>query len=200
MNTILRVLLGVAFASLTIAFIGCSKDSYSSIGTPPATTPQVALAPYDGSGNVRLDESVRVAFAKPVDRAIVQRNFHLISQKAMVDSMCPVSTTMQHGDMMSAMSDTAKMRHLDEIHATNGMFLWNSDTTYFTFRPDSLLSPKTQYMVHLGPEMIQMMEVRMGGMSSMGNHGSGMMSKDMMFHFTTLDTASSSGSGHAGHH
>jgi hypothetical protein len=63
-----------------------------------------------------------------------------------------------------------------------------------------MLSPKTQYMMHFGQEMVQMMEMRIGSMGSMSGHGSGMMSSEMMFHFTTLDTASTSGSGHAGHH
>jgi hypothetical protein len=98
------------------------------------------------------------------------------------------------------MSDTGKMHHLDDVHATRGMFFWNSDSTVCTFRPDSMLSPTTQYMVHFGQEMVQMMEMRMGSMGSMSGHGSGMMSSDMMFHFTTLDSAGTGGSGHAGHH
>jgi hypothetical protein len=186
--------------ALVFAFVGCSKKSSSPIETTPVSTSQVLLSPYDGSSGVRLDASIGLAFAQPVDRSVVERGFHLISQKAMADSMCPVSTAMQHGDMMSAMSDTSKMHHLDNVHATRGMFFWNGDSTACTFRPDSMLSPKTQYMMHFGQEMVQMMEMRIGSMGSMSGHGSGMMSSEMMFHFTTLDTASTSGSGHAGHH
>ena len=91
------------------------------------------------------------------------------------------------------------MRHLDQIHSTRGRFLWNADSTECTFRPDSMMTSKTQYMIHLGQDMVGMMEARMGEMASMGGHGSGMTSREMILHFVTLDTATSGG-GHGGHH
>jgi hypothetical protein len=97
------------------------------------------------------------------------------------------------------MMDSAKMHHLDLIHSTRGKFVWNADNTQCTFRPDSMMAPKMQYMIHFGPDMVGMMQTKFGGMEMMSGHGSGVMSNEMMRHFSTLDTAST-GSGHAGHH
>jgi hypothetical protein len=53
-------------------------------------------------------------------------------------------------------------------------------------------------MIHIGPEMMQMMRRRMSDMGAMGGHGSGAMQDDMILHFATMDT-SGTGGGH-GHH
>jgi hypothetical protein len=55
------------------------------------------------------------------------------------------------------------------------------------------------YMIHMGAEMVQMMQSRMGEMGMMQGHGTGTMSGDMMYHFTTMDTTRTGG-GHDGHH
>ena len=184
-----------AIAALLLA--GCAKDS--SFPVALATTPSIVVSPGDGQTGVRLDAGVNLSFASPVDRAIVERDFHLISERNMADSLCPTSTAMNHGNMMTAMEDSTNMRHLDQIHSTRGRFLWNADSTECTFRPDSMMTSKTQYMIHLGQDMVGMMEARMGEMASMGGHGSGMTSREMILHFVTLDTATSGG-GHGGHH
>jgi hypothetical protein len=106
---------------------------------------------------------------------------------------------MNHGSMTMAMADSAKVHHLDLIHSTRGRFFWNAGSTECTFRPDSLMTSKTQYMVHFGRDLVEMIETRMGEMVTMSGHASGMMSKEMMLHFVTLDPAAS-GSGHEGHH
>jgi hypothetical protein len=139
---------------------------------------------------VRLDAAVTTTFAGPADRAMVERELHLISERAITRSGCPDSATMSHPDMAHCMADSAMMRHLDAYHAVPGRFGWNAAGTVCTFRPDSMMTPLTRHMIHMGGGMMDMMEGRMGG------HGSGMMSGHMMLHFTTMD----GNGGHDGHH
>ena len=181
---------------VTLALIGCSRDSL------PVTASQqspIVVNPGDGQSGVRLDAGIILTFAEPVDRSVVERDFHLISEWAMADSLCSFSADMNHGNMMTAMSDSTKMHHLDQNHSTRGGFLWNNESTVSTFKPDSMMTPKMQYMIHMGREMVEMMENRVGAMGMMGGHGSGMMSNDMMLHFWTMDTTGTGG-GHRGHH
>ena len=180
---------------VSLALIGCSKDSL------PVTASQqspIVVNPGDGQTGVRLDAGVILNFAKPVDRSVVERDFHLVSEWAMADSLCPFSPDMNHGNMMTAMLDSTQMHHLHQNHSTRGGFRWNNDSTVCTFKPDSMMTPKMQYMIHMGREMVEMMGSRMGEMGMMGGHGIGMMQDDMMFHFVTMDT-SGTGGGH-GHH
>ncbi len=187
--------------SMAIMFVasviigGCSKNSTTGEDTT-APSANLIVSPSDGQSAVRLDAAVALTFAKPVDRAVVERNFHLISQQAMADSLCPDSTMLSHGGMMTIMADSSMMRHMDQVHAARGRFTWSGDSTLCTFRPDSMMTPRMQYMIHMGGEMMQMLERRMGSMGMMDGHGTGMMSNDMMYHFATMDTT---GSGH-GHH
>ncbi len=174
---------------------GCSKNSTSPEETiPPAN---LTVSPSDGQSAIRLDAAIALTFAKSVDRAIVERNLHLISQRAMADSLCPDSTMMSHGGMMNIMADSSMMRHMSQVHSVRGRFSWSGDSTMCYFRSDSMMTPRMQYMIHMGGEMTQMMERRMGSMGMMGSHGTGMMTKDMMYHFVTMDTT---GGGHGGHH
>ena len=174
---------------------GCSKTSTSPEDTTTPAT--LTVTPTDGQSGVWLNAAIAITFAKPMDRAIVERNVHLISQRSMADSLCPDSTMMPHGGMMNVMADSSMMRHMAQVHEVRGRFSWIGDNTVCYFRPDSNMSSRTQYMIHMGREMVQMMEQRMGSMGMMGGHGTGVMSSDMMYHFTTLDTT---GGGHAGHH
>ena len=167
---------------------GCSNDSLS-----PARATLVSVSPADGSTGVRLDAALTLIFSAPVDREVVQRELHLISERAIADSVCPDSATMSHPDMEHCMADPAIMRHLDERHATSGDFSWNATGTACTFQPAAGMDPTTRYMVHSGPGMTDMMGGSMDGMMSgpmdgmMGGHGSGTMSGHMMLHFTTTD-------------
>ncbi len=181
--------------ALAIAIGGCSKNSTTGEDTtmPPAN---LIVSPSDGQSAVRLDAAIALTFAKPVDRAVVESNLHLISQAAMADSLCPDSTMMPHRGMTNIMGDSSMMRHMGQVHAARGSFLWSGDSTRCYFKPDSMMTPRMQYMIHMGKEMMQMMERRLGNMGMMGGHGTGMMSNDMMYHFATMDTT---GSGH-GHH
>lgn len=178
---------------------GCSKET--TMPDQPETLVEsfLFLNPADGQTSVRLDAPITLTFARSLDRAVVERGFHLIREKDMADSLCPVSSIVDHGSMMSAMADSATMAHIDRNHTTPGRFLWNADSTGCSFTPDSLLSPQTRYMIHMDREMSQMMEQRVGSMGTMDGHGTGIMSGEMMFHFFTIDTTSSGG-GHSGHH
>lgn len=133
-----------------------------------------------------------LVFTKPVDRKTVENDFHLLSERDMVDSLCPISATMDHGMMSSTMMDSMKMNHLMQQHLTSGRLSWQSDIQC-TFRPDSMMTPNTQYMVHLGTDMMRMMETRIGSMNMTNNHGEGMLKDQMMFHFRTMDTTSIGG-------
>jgi hypothetical protein len=196
MKTSSAVILFVATA-LVLAIAGCSKDSSSPVQSVDATP--LSTTPGDGANGVRLDAQISLSFATPVEKAVVERDFHLISERDMADSLCPVSTTMAHGNMTMTMTDSGKMHHLDQIHSTRGRFSWNSDSTRCTFAADSLMTPRTQYMIHLGREMMEMIERRVGSAKMMSGHGSGMMNSEMMFHFSTIDTTGTGG-GHNGHH
>ncbi len=186
------------FVACALILAGCSRNSSTPMDPAAASSP-LSLSPNDGAANVRLDAPVVLTFAEPVDRATVERGFHLISETAMADSLCPVSPLMGHGNMMDSMTDSSKMHHLDQYHAMRGQYFWNTDSTLCTFKPDSMMTPRTQYMMHMDREMTQMMEDRMGGMGMITGHGTEMMSAEMMFHFSTQDTTGS-GSGHKGHH
>ena len=186
-------------ALIIIAVIGgCTKDNQTSMMTG-STTPQVTVTPSEGATNVRLDASLTFTFAKPVDQTITERNLHLFSQKDMQDSACPMGMGTGQGMMDSAMMDSAMMSHLVAQHNTHGRFQWNSNGTTCFFLPDSMMMPNMPYMIHMGREMMQMMQTRTGEMGMMGGHGTGMMSGDMMYHFTTMDTTRAGG-GHDGHH
>ena len=179
---------------------GCNKESDMTNPSGSTTESIITLYPADKATSVRLDAAVNLTFAKSVDRGVVERGFHLISQKAMSDSLCPISQVMSHGNMLDSMADSSKIHHIDQFHMTLGKFLWNSDSTQCTFKPDSMMIPRAQYMIHFDRKMIQMMEQRIGTMEMMSGHGTGMMSGEMMFHFTTLDTTRTGGGGHNGHH
>lgn len=189
----------VVVVLVAIGVAGCSKNSSSPSGTTRTPPANLTVSPSDGEGNVRLNAAVTFTFGRSVDRAVVERTVHLISERAMADSLCPDSLMMSHGGMSNAMMDSSMMRHYGQVHATRGRFTWNGDSTMCTFRPDSMMAPRTQYMIHMGREMMQMMRNRMGDMGMMGGHGSGMMQDDMMLHFATMDT-SGTGGGHGGHH
>lgn len=171
---------------------GCSHESMSPLSMVRPTL--IGVSPTDGATGVRLDEALTLTFSAPVDREVVQREFHLISEPAIADSACPDSATMSHPDMTHCMADSAMMRHLDERHSTSGNFSWNVAGTACTFRPDAWMTPMTRNMIHIGRGVTDMMGGSMDGM--MGGHGSGAMTGDMTLHFTTMDT----GSGHDGHH
>lgn len=188
--------IGSLFVIILILAPGCSNDDHASMMTS-TTLPGFTVAPPDGATDIRLDAGFTFTFAKPVDRGITERSVHLISEKDMADSTCPVNTMMGHGMMDMAMMDSMKMNHLMDRHSTRGYFQWNGDSTSCTFRPDSMMMPNMRYMIHMGRDMMQMMGDRMGNMGAMGGHGSGMMSRDMMYHFRTMG---STGDRHEDHH
>lgn len=171
---------------------GCSNDHMTSLSPRHATL--VSVSPADGATGVRLDSRITLTFSTPVDREIVQRELHLISESAIADSVCPDSANWSHPDMEHCMADSAMMRHLDEAHATSGSISWNAAGTACTFQPSAWMLPTSGYMIHIGRGVTDMMGGTMQGM--MSGHGAGMMSGDMMLHFATMDTST----GHDGHH
>lgn len=183
---------------LALLIVGCSSDSSSPTNTSSPPSPSFVVTPADGQSGVPLDASVTLTFAQPVDRAVVERALHLISQRDMADSLCPVDTTMGHGMMGTTMMDSTMMNHLMRRHATSGRFFWDAAFMECTFRPDSMMIPRTQYMIHMGGEMMRMIRDRMGEMGSMGGHFNPMMVDEVAYHFMTMDTTGTGG-GH-GHH
>ena len=181
-----------AIALLAGIFLaGCSQNSQSPM---TATRQAIIVSPADGATGVRLDAEVTLTFASPMNRDVVERDVHLISEGAKTDSNCPDSTVMNHGSMEDWMADTTMMNHADLYHSVPGRFSWNETGTTCVFQPDSMMTAVTLYMIHMGREMMDMIEARDG--SGMVSHGMGTMSGDMLLHFTTMDTAD----GHAGHH
>lgn len=140
----------VLFISLiAAAVVGCSNDSFSPVSSLSPTG--LLISPSDGQSGVQLDAGIVLTFPKPADRSVVERNLHLISELAMADSLCPVSTSMGYGDMDIALSagggcafgamDPIKMNHLVDRHRTSGRFQWDGDGTQCAFKPDSLMYP-----------------------------------------------------------
>ena len=193
----IRVLCMVALFGILAG--GCSRETEMPNSPDIFLEEFFVLNPSNGQTSVPLNAPIILSFAKPVDRSIVERSLFLISENAMADSLCPVSTTIGHGNMSDAMADSAKQHHLDRYHATSGKFLWNTESTRCTFQPDSLMTPRTSYMLRMNREMTQMFDQRMGSMGMMGGHGTGVMIGEMMFHFFTMDTTGLGG-GHSGHH
>ncbi len=163
----------------------CSQDAKSPAAAD--TKPALLVQPANGSTGVNLNEPVRLTFSEPVIKGIVEKNFHLISARDLADSMSLGHPMMEHSDMMTAMSDSAIMHHLDRYHSTQGGSTWNSDSTLCTFFADSMLARHTQYMIHLGDKMVKMMKEHMGDMSTMNGMGTGQLSDNMMMHFTTVN-------------
>jgi hypothetical protein len=193
-----RITLG-AIGIAAVAFFGCTKNSSELVATTQQPAPSFAVSPSDGQGGVRLDAAVELSFAKPVDGVVVQRNLHLMSELSMSDSLCPTPVMGLHGSMTDIMADSTMMRHMDQAHSIRGTFSWNADSTKCRLVPDSMMVPRTLYMVHMGGEMMDMLKQRIGDVGIMTGHGSGMMSRDMVVHFSTLDTTGGGG-GHDSHH
>jgi hypothetical protein len=180
---IIFIIVGIIASTI---IIGCNKSS--PVSSEATTAPQLSILPSDASSNINVTTNVSLTFSKPVYRTIVTQNLFLISERNISDSLYSMSSMMGHGTMMDVMADSAKMHYLDHYRSMHGTFSWNGDSTQCIFHPDSLLTPNTQYMVHLRSGMVKMMEQQMGSMGMMGNRGTGMMSSEMMFHFTTKDT------------
>ncbi|MHB1050276.1 MAG: Ig-like domain-containing domain [Bacteroidota bacterium] len=184
-----------AFVFASFIFFGCTVDE-TTMATNP-TTPVLTIYPSDNQTDVTQTTPITLSFNKAVDKSVVEANFRLMNERSYMDSLCPVSKTMEHGSMTMSMLDSVKMNHLDSIHGLNGTFVWNSDGTSCSFIPDTLLYPGMHHMVHLREGMIKMMESTMGSMGMMGRTGMG-SGMGMTFHFTTVSTTL--GGGHDSHH
>ncbi len=179
---------------IALALIGCKKDETTSAAE--STSSALTISPSDNLTNVSQDASITLTFNTTIDKTIVEKNFRLMNALAYVDSLCPVSTSMNHGSM--TMMDSMKMNHLDSIHGLKGTFVWSADSKVCTFMPDTLLLPGMQHMIHLRQSMTTMMESGMGSMGMMGRSGMG-NGMGMTFHFTTKLSGTTNG-GHDSHH
>ncbi len=160
-----------------LSFAGCDQSNNVS----PKEQISFQVSPPDGAENVDASSQVIIEFSKPVDPSIVERSFHLISERDMADSLCPVSKDMNHGMMSPASMSQSTMMHLIDRHQSHGTFSWNDSNTKCIFTSDSSLTPNTQYMMDMGKEMMQMMSN-----SGMANcNCPGMESSDVLFHFRT---------------
>lgn len=186
----------LAMTAAAFLAAGCNRTNPADNSVLSETPLQIS--PADNALDVPTSAGVTLTFQRPMDRSVVERNFRLMDERSYPDSLCPVSTTMGHGSMGTSMMDPQKMAHLDSIHALRGAFTWNGDSTVCTFRPDSLLRPAMQHMVHLRQEMVGMLKGRMGSMGMMDRRGMG-IGAGMAFHFATA-SASGPAADHDGHH
>lgn len=185
----------LAFVFASVIFFGC-KDNETTMTTNP-TISDLTVYPSDNLTGVSTSSAITLTFAKVVDQGVVEKNFRLMNELSYLDSLCPVSSTMNHGQMSMSMMDSMKMNHLDSIHALTGKFNWSADGKSCTFKPDSTFYPGMQHMIHLRDWMVRMMETSMGSMGTMGRNGIG-SGMGMTFHFTTV--SSTLGGGHDSHH
>ncbi len=193
---------------LFIGFVlvnGCKNSSSPSASMPdnPVTSGFVTVTPSDNATEVPADRQIVLAFAKPVDRNVVERNFHLISERAMPDSMCGMNGDMSHGSMGSGMMDSLMHGHDMSMSAMTGTFRWTANDTHCVFIPDSLMTSETTYYMHMDTDMLTMMREKMGG-TGMQMH-SGMMSNDdknggMMIRFRTGRAPGQGSGGQESHH
>lgn len=180
---VMKQILVLMFFALVL--IGCKKDDVTSAAASTSST--LTISPSDNQTSVSQDATITLSFDKTVDKTIVENNFRLINSLAYVDSLCPTSKTMNHGTMSMTMMDGIRMNHLDSIHGIKGTFTWSADNKMCVFKPDTLLRPGMQHMVHLRDSMTKMMEGNMGSMGMMGRSGMG-IGMGMSFHFTTKST------------
>lgn len=179
-----------------LILFGCKKDDASTITTPASSL--LTISPIDNQTSVLQDASIVLSFSGSVDKNIVEKDFRLINELAYVDSLCPVTKTFSHGSMMMSMKDSMKMNHMDSIHGLKGTFTWSTDNKTCVFKPDTLLRPGMQHMVHIREGMTKTMDGNMGSMGMMGRTGMG-SGMGMAFHFYTKSTGRAT-DGHASHH
>lgn len=185
----------LVFVIISLSVFGCASDDMTTAMNPVIVN--LTVSPSDNQTSVSTSSAITLTFAKAVDQTVVEKNFRLMNERSYPDSLCPISSTMNHGQMSMAMMDSMKMNHLDSIHALSGKFYWSTDGKSCTFKPDSTLYPGMQHMIHLGDGMVRMMESSMGSMGMMGRNGMG-AGMGMTFHFTTV--SSTLGGGHDSHH
>jgi len=145
----------------------------------------ISVNPEDGDTAVSVNTSISLSFLTKVDRVIVERNFHLINEAEFADTICPVNGMLNHGGMEMAMADSSIMDHFNEYHNTHGHIEWDGSDTRCQYVPDSSLHPDAMYMIHLGGEMVRMMEDRMGSGGIMVGENHGLMAPTLSYHFRT---------------
>lgn len=167
----------------------------------------LTVDPLDGAANVKLNSNITLKFEKPASPDVVKRNFHLMIHQ----EMNMVMDSMMHGthamDSMSmgAMCDSSMMEMMQR-HSVKGGFMWNSDNTQCIFNPDSMMTPNTEYAIHMGGEMMKMIDMEHENGMMTGGHGGmmgdqgGLMSGDMMIYFSTGADVGGNDDEHSSHH
>ncbi|MFA5833925.1 MAG: hypothetical protein WDA22_10670 [Bacteroidota bacterium] len=177
----------IVFILITI-FIGCNKE-HSTESQMANTTDLVKISPADNATEVSPSEPITLQFYTKPDPRVVQANLVILSDSLILDSQCPISDSIGHGHMGSAMGHNNTMQHLDSLHSIRGHFSWNNDSTLCRFTPDSALKHGTKHMVHLRTGMMTMMKTMQqqhgGGMMNMGSYQSSEIPDEKYLHFTT---------------
>jgi hypothetical protein len=186
----------IIFLTVIFWFVGCNQDE-TTMPTDAASS-YFTISPSDNQSSVTQSTTITLTFSKELDKSVVEKNFRLMNERSYRDTLCPASSTMGHGSMINSMMDSIKMNHLGSIHGLKGTFVWSADSKTCTFRPDTLLLPGMQHMVHLREGISTMMENNFGSMGMMGRSGMG-NGMGMTFHFTTKSSGNSDG-GHDSHH
>ncbi|MBI5645616.1 MAG: hypothetical protein HY962_01685 [Ignavibacteriae bacterium] len=193
------------FLFVLVFAVGCKDASNPSASkmADPITAGFMTVFPSDNAVDVPADVPITMIFTTAVDRDAVERNFHLVSERMMPDSMCGMRGDMPHGSMNGGMMDTLMQGHTMAKGAMTGTFRWSANGTRCDFIPDSLMTSETAYYIHMDADMVAMMREKMGdvGMHQGGgmmNHGS--MNGGMMLRFRTGRGTSQGSGGHEAHH
>lgn len=179
-GTMLNLALIVA-TLLTTTTIGCNKSNRMINGSP--IQPLIRVNPPDEATDVRLDASISLQFAVPMDTGLFRQRFHLMPAMAMM--ACLDSLRSMH-----SLIDSTRMWQMMDSLSRPGHFNWNARRDSCVFRPDSLLQPNMRYMMHFGKEMMPggSMDNRMMAGSLIGRHEMPRMTNDFETHFSTLST------------
>lgn len=174
-------------ATAVLWLTACTKDDNS----PPVLT----ISPENGETNVTLNKNITLEFPSQVTRSTVQANFHMMNNQkmtmirdSMLNNMSMMGMMMNHNDSITIYNGMMSMMNR---YRMGGTFIWNADSTQCIFDPDSMMTPNSEYAMHMGREMMQMMNMTQGdGMMTDGNHGmmgnaGGMMQGDMVMSFST---------------
>ena len=182
MKTSIKFILLLSILPVILLITGCTRMGSNPHDAYSENSANFTITPANNQSGISSDQKVQIRFVDPVDPALVENNFHLISELDISDSTCRCDPTMNHSNMGMSMMDTLKMGHIIRYHATGGRFTWSDGNKLCTFTPDSLLKSNMSYMIYIGKGMMQS---GMGNMGGMGGHGGTTMQENMMFHFRT---------------
>ncbi len=174
-TTLTIILIGSLLLLLLLA--GCGTDNQTTTPTNGTDVVILSVTPADGTTGVSPSTLIAIKFSGPVDTLSIMRNFHFTGG----DQMHEWRDSLEHygGFGMMGMGNMDHMMEwMDSIHYS-GDFFWNDAMDSCEFRPDSAMSPSTDYLCLLNEGG---MRGHSGGMMGGGNHND---SGYHMFQFTT---------------